>query len=106
MCPVITSSIACNLPTARAMHCDPLPLVVVPRFTYGFPNLAWRAPHAPHEHKFHLARVAHGMCEALRPTAARGCADVHLGLQILAMDVHSLPWIKSAWIKKTMSSLT
>ena len=128
MRPVRTNFIARDLPTAHARRCDPpvtehefhrarvahgmcaralrpTALVIVSRFTSRRPNLAWRAPHAPCEDELHHARVAHGMCEALQPTTTRDRADVHLGLRILAMNVHSFTWIKSAWIKKTMSSL-
>ena len=112
MCPVSTSSIARDLPTAHARRCElpviehefhrarvahgmcaralrPTALVIVSRFTSRHPNLALRAPHAPHEDELHHARVAHGVCEALQPTSTCDHADVHLGLRILVMNVHS-----------------
>jgi len=39
----------------------------VHRFTSRCPNLAWHAPNAPHEHELHRTRLAHDVCEVLRP---------------------------------------
>ena len=44
-----------------------------------------RALHAPREHELHRARLAHGVCEALRPAAARDRVDVHLWLPELGV---------------------
>src|SRR6266581_6315000 len=51
----------------------------VPMFTgsHRCPNLVCHAPHAPCEHELRRVRVARGACEALRPTTARGRAEVH-----------------------------
>jgi len=39
----------------------------VHRFTSHCLNLAWHAPNAPHEHELHCTRLAHDVCEVLRP---------------------------------------
>jgi len=82
MCPVSTSFIACDLPTACAAF------VIVPMFTGSLLTArTWCGvlhiiPHAPCEHKLHRARLTHSVCrgavtiDQLTPRV-RDRADVH-----------------------------